>query len=105
MNGMKQEPWEPIPCMKQVELEHGDKELFYKVFYQLVRVEEELRECRLVWREMCYLHRETKDRMAEELTDVVTAATTAMEILGYDLGKRREMQEFVNEKNKSRDYW
>ena len=45
-----------------------------------------------------------KDVLAERLADVITAATTALEAIGYDLAKRRKLQERVNEKNRKRGY-
>lgn len=46
-----------------------------------------------------------KEHLAEELTDVITAATTALAMLGYDEEARIEMQRRVNEKNRVRGYW
>lgn len=46
-----------------------------------------------------------REHMAEELTDVITACTTMLAGIGYNRRKRRQMQRFVNEKNKRRGYW
>lgn len=46
-----------------------------------------------------------KEHLAEELTDVITAATTALAMLGYDEEARITMQRQVNEKNRWRGYW
>ena len=50
---------------------------------------------------------QTKDKvhLAEELTDIITAATTALAMLGYDEEARTTMQALVNEKNRLRGYW
>ena len=45
-----------------------------------------------------------KDKLAERLTYVITAATTTLEAIGYDLAARRKLQERVNEKNRRRGY-
>lgn len=45
------------------------------------------------------------DHAAEELTDLITAATTMLEILGYGKERRLVLQAKVNEKNRRRGYW
>ncbi len=45
-----------------------------------------------------------KDKLAERLTYVITAATTALEAIGYDLEKRRKMQERVNAECKEKGH-
>lgn len=43
-----------------------------------------------------------REHLAEELTDVVTAATTALRMLGYDEEERGRIQRAVNDKNHER---
>ena len=46
-----------------------------------------------------------KDRIALELTDVITLCTSWLHALGYDEKARGELQKRVNEKNKKRGYF
>lgn len=48
---------------------------------------------------------EAKDRLAEELTDVITVCVSWLHALGYDEYMRGEVQKRVNEKNKDRGYF
>ena len=45
------------------------------------------------------------DRLAIELTDVITVCTSWLHALGYDEDMRGEVQKRVNEKNKVRGYF
>ena len=45
------------------------------------------------------------ERLAEELTDVITVCVSWLHALGYDEQMRGEMQQFVNENNKARGYF
>lgn len=45
---------------------------------------------------------DAKDRLAEELTDVITVCVSWLDALGYDEEMRGELQRLVNEKNKKR---
>ena len=47
----------------------------------------------------------TADRLALELTDVITVCTSWLHALGYDEYLRGELQKRVNEKNKKRGYF
>ena len=47
---------------------------------------------------------ETREHLAEELTDVITACTTMLARIGYNRRKRRLMQRYVNDKNRKRGY-
>lgn len=47
---------------------------------------------------------DVKERLAMELTDVITVCTLWLDALGYDEEARAEIQERVNEKNKERGY-
>ena len=44
------------------------------------------------------------ERLAEELTDIITVCTSWLDALGYDEKARGEVQRRVNEKNKKRGY-
>ena len=48
---------------------------------------------------------EAKDRLAEELTDVITVCVSWLHALGYDEEMRGELQKRINEKNKARGYF
>ena len=45
------------------------------------------------------------ERLAEELTDVITVCVSWLHALGYDEKARSEVQRRVNEKNKKRGYF
>lgn len=45
-----------------------------------------------------------KERLAEELTDVITVCVSWLDALGYDEDERNEWQRLVNEKNRKRGY-
>jgi len=47
----------------------------------------------------------TADRLALELTDVITVCTSWLYVLGYDEKARGELQRLVNEKNRERGYF
>lgn len=91
-------PWEPHPClghgMRTFDPFHSQTEA-QKAYLYVVATKryasassEELREFAL--------DSSRKDKLAERLTYVITAATTALEAIGYDLAARRKMQERVN---------
>lgn len=46
-----------------------------------------------------------EDRLALELTDVITVCTSWLDALGYSATARGELQRLVNEKNKKRGYF
>ena len=46
-----------------------------------------------------------RERLAEELTDVITVCVSWLDALGYDEAARGELQRIVNEKNKERGYF
>lgn len=46
-----------------------------------------------------------KNKLSEELTDVITVCTSWLDTLGYDEAARGRMQERVNEKNRKRGYF
>ena len=96
----------PQPCVKYFE-QHFDKDKrLYLVGRCLAQVDQERKEC-LEALVICFAdgEAEAKEYLAEELTDVKTAATTALHVLGYDEEARGKLQERVNEKNLMRGYW
>nr|DAF15182.1 MAG TPA: NTP-PPase-like protein [Bacteriophage sp.] len=48
---------------------------------------------------------DAKDRLAEELTDVITVCVSWLDALGYDEANRGELNRRVNEKNEKRGYF
>lgn len=46
-----------------------------------------------------------KERLAEELTDVITVCVSWLDELGYDEAMRGELQRLVNKKNKKHGYF
>lgn len=46
-----------------------------------------------------------KEKLSEELTDVITVCTSWLHALGYNEEERKELQRRINEKNKARGYW
>ena len=44
------------------------------------------------------------ERLAEELTNVITVCTSWLAALGYDEARHGELQKRINEKNKARGY-
>lgn len=45
-----------------------------------------------------------KNKLSEELTDVITVCVSWLDTLGYDEAARERLQERVNEKNRKRGY-
>lgn len=102
----------PQPCVKYMQqLWYGrqrfnEDESLYLVGRCLAQVDQERKEC-LEALVTCFAdgEAEAKEHLAEELTDVKTAATTALHVLGYDEEARGKLQARVNEKNRKRGYW
>ena len=96
----------PQPCVRYLEQHFNKDKSLYLVGRCLAQVDQERKEC-LEALTACFADRgdEAKEHLAEELTDVKTAATTALHVLGYDEVARGKLQERVNEKNKARGYW
>lgn len=94
----------PIPCTKFINQSFTD---------QLAHIGSEVEEASIAYGD--YVadvykgdgDQQTKDKahLAEELTDIITAATTALEMLGCDAEAREALQVMVNEKNERRGYW
>ena len=96
----------PQPCVRYLKQHFNKDKSLYLVGRCLAQVDRERKEC-LEALVTCFADRgdEAKEYLAEELTDVKTAATTALHVLGYDEVARGKLQERVNEKNKARGYW
>ena len=96
----------PQPCVKYLERHFNKDKSLYLVGRCLAQVDQERKECLEALVE-CFADRgdEAKEHLAEELTDVKTAATTALHVLGYDEAMRDELQTRVNDKNRKRGYW
>ena len=58
----------------------------------------------LLWLEEIWSAADKKDRLAMELTDVITVCVSWLHSLGYDEYMRGELHRHVNEKNKARGY-
>ena len=59
----------------------------------------------LLWLEEIWSAAAKKDRLAMELTDVITVCVSWLHSLGYDEYMRGELHRHVNEKNKARGYF
>ena len=96
----------PQPCVRYLKQHFNKDKSLYLVGRCLAQVDRERKEC-LEALVTCFADRgdEAKEHLAEELTDVKTAVTTALHVLGYDEVARGKLQERVNEKNKARGYW
>ena len=96
----------PQPCVRYLEQHFNKDKSLYLVGRCLAQVDQERKEC-LEALVICFADRgdEAKEHLAEELTDVVTAATTALHVLGYDEEARGKLQARVNEKNRRRGYF
>lgn len=96
----------PQPCVRYLEQHFNKDKSLYLVGRCLAQVDQERKEC-LEALVICFADRgdEAKEHLAEELTDVVTAATTALHVLGYDEEARGKLQAQVNAKNRRRGYW
>lgn len=94
------------PCVRYLKQHFNKDKSLYLVGRCLAQVDQERKEC-LEALVICFADRgdEAKEHLAEELTDVKTAATTALHVLGYDEEARGKLQERVNEKNKARGYF
>ena len=96
----------PQPCVRYLKQHFNKDKSLYLVGRCLAQVDRERKEC-LEALVTCFADRgdEAKEHLAEELTDVKTAATTALHVLGYDEEARGKLQARVNEKNRKRGYW
>lgn len=95
----------PQPCVKYMQQHFNKDKSLYLVGRCLAQVDQERKEC-LEALSDCFGDKSgAREHLAEELTDVVTAATTALHVLGYDEVARGNLQAQVNAKNRRRGYW
>ena len=95
----------PQPCVRYLKQHFNKDKSLYLVGRCLAQVDQERKECLEALTDCFGDKSGAREHLAEELTDVVTAATTALRMLGYDEEARGKLQERVNEKNKARGYW
>lgn len=69
-----------------------------------LRIQDEIMEA-VIEAEWCKGVGDNRERLAEELQDVIHVCTSYQEALGYDFNKRQELCKKVNEKNKARGYF
>ena len=93
----------PQPCMQWAEHTMAWMD---KLFEEIDEVldEWELLVCKSIQNDE-RLRKEREDKLAEELTDVITVCTSWLNGLGYNEEDRKELQRKVNEKNKVLGYW
>lgn len=95
----------PQPCVRYLKQHFNKDKSLYLVGRCLAQVDQERKECLEALTDCFGDKSGAREHLAEELTDVVTAATTALRMLGYDEEARGKLQERVNEKNRRRGYW
>ena len=96
----------PQPCVKAKE--QTDAELAMKLAEEVQEVTAAMKAFDCATRENAYCRyapRLARDRLGEELTDVITVCVTWLVSLGYDEAERGRIQRAVNEKNHRRGYW
>lgn len=93
------------PCVKYMQRHFNEDKSLYLVGRCLAQVDGERKECLEALTDCFGDKSGAREHLAEELTDVVTAATTALRMLGYDEEARGKLQVQVNEKNRRRGYW
>lgn len=96
----------PQPCVKAKE--QTDAELAMKLAEEVQEVTAAMKALDCATRENAYCRyapRLARDRLGEELTDVITVCTSWLASLGYDEAERGRIQRAVNEKNRKRGYW
>ena len=96
----------PQPCVKAKE--QTDAELAMKLAEEVQEVTAAMKAFDCATRESAYCRyapRLARDRLGEELTDVITVCVTWLASLGYDDVERGRIQRAVNEKNRRRGYW
>ena len=96
----------PQPCVKAKE--QTDADFAMKLAEEVQEVTEAMKALDCATRENAYCRyapRLARDRLGEELTDVITVCTTWLASLGYDEVERGRIQRAVNDKNRRRGYW
>ena len=98
----------PQPCTKYRDAER--MEWIAKLVEETHEVVQEAKEMAELFENQCAVVDSeemgaVQDRLALELTDVITICTSWLYALGYDEEMRGEVQKRVNEKNKKRGYF
>ena len=96
----------PQPCVKAKE--QTDADFAMKLAEEVQEVTEAMKAFDCATRENAYCRyapRMARDRLGEELTDVITVCVTWLASLGYDEVERGRIQRAVNDKNRRRGYW
>ena len=88
----------PQPCTK-----FRDAERMAWIAKLVEETHEVVQEAEIIEEKWCSIS--ATDRLAEELTDVITVCVSWLDALGYDEYLRGEVQKRVNEKNKARGYF
>ena len=95
----------PQPCVRYLKQHFNNDKSLYLVGRCLAQVDQERKECLEALTDCFGDKSGAREHLAEELTDVVTAATTALHVLGYNEEARGKLQAQVNAKNRRRGYW
>lgn len=69
-----------------------------------LRIQDEIIEA-VIEAEWCKGAGDNRERLAEELQDIIHVCTSYQDVLGYDFNKRQELCKKVNKKNKARGYF
>lgn len=88
----------PQPCTK-----FRDAERMAWIAKLVEETNEVVQEAEIIEENWCSIS--ATDRLAEELTDVITVCVSWLDALGYDEYLRGEVQKRVNEKNRERGYF
>lgn len=93
----------PQPCVRWLDARAQDKE--ERLVFCLKKLAEEHEEVWEAYGGYVSHHPGAHEHLAEELTDVITAAATMLCALGFNDVARSDVQKQVNRKNKARGYW
>lgn len=93
----------PQPCVRWLDARAQDKE--ERLVFCLKKLAEEHEEVWEAYGEYVSHNSGAREHLAEELTDVITAAATMLCALGYNEVVRSDVQKQVNRKNRARGYW
>ena len=93
----------PQPCVRWLDARAQDKE--ERLVFCLKKLAEEHEEVWEAYGEYVSHNSGAREHLAEELTDVITAAATMLCALGYNEVARSDVQKQVNRKNHARGYW
>ena len=102
-NGRVVDMTKPQPCVRWLDARAQDKK--ERLVFCLKKLAEEYEEVWEAYGEYVSHKLGAHEHLAEELTDVITAAATMLCALGYNDAARSDVQKQVNRKNKARGYW